>query len=351
MKRVFVKDLHDGDEVDEAFAVREAASRQSRSGSLYISGTLADQTGIVPFKQWDAAPETINLYQAGPCVRVRGRVEAYPAGSGKLQLVVRQVRMLNPGEYDPVDFEPTTSADPAALERELDELVAAVKTPALHRVLEAVFGDPALRAAFLVSPAATDYHHPFRCGLLEHSVSMARAALRLVEGNARLDRDLLLAGCLLHDLGKIEELRGGLQREYTPAGRLLGHLALGALLLDRKIRELGDVPEETRRLLLHLILSHHGTHEFGAPVLPAIPEAFALYHLDNLDAKVEGARWLIERDTGTDENFTEYSKMLGVRLYKRPEAKAGGAADEKSSGASKKPGGAAPAGGGGRRKA
>ena len=318
MKRVFVKDLSEGDDVDETFAVREVSIRVARNGSKYIQGRLSDRTGSVPIRQWDAKDETLNLYTGSGYVRVRGRAESYPPGSGRLQLVVRQARMLAANEVDPADFETATDCDPKELERELDSQIASVEHAKLRKLLEAILRDPEIREKLLTSPAATDYHHPFRGGLLEHTVAVTRSGLRIAETNPRLERDLLVAGCLLHDIGKIEEITGGAAPAYTEAGLLIGHISLATLLIERKIAEIGGIDERTRLSLLHIILSHHGVREFGSPVNPATPEALAVHHLDNLDAKVEASRRLIETDTGGDEFFTERSRMLGVRLYKRP---------------------------------
>jgi len=335
MKRRFVSDLADGDEVDEAFIVREASLQTTRTGSLYVKGTLADRTGSIHFRRWDAREETINLYPAGGYVRVSGRVDTYPPRTGKRQIVASRERPIPGDEVDPADFEAASACDPDALAGELDRQIASVADGPIRALLEAIFvRDAELRERFLTSPAATDYHHPFRSGLAEHTVAVTRAGIAYAEMSDRVDRDLLVAGCLLHDLGKIEELVGGAAPEYTEAGRLAGHIVLAAMLVERKIRELEAAgtkfPETVRLAILHLVLSHHGTKEFGSPVLPATPEAFAVHHLDNLDAKVEASHRQIETDAGQDEAFSEYSRMLGVRLYKRRRGKEGSPPAKKS---------------------
>jgi 3'-5' exoribonuclease len=165
-------------------------------------------------------------------------------------------------------------------------------------------------------PAAASYHHSYIGGLLEHTLSVAELAENLVSGRPEVDRDLLLMGVLLHDAGKIEELSSDLKFDYTDPGRLVGHLTLGVLMLERKLHEMPEFPRGLADEVRHLILSHHGMKEWGSPVLPATAEAIALHYLDNLDAKLHGCCRSITQDGNPDSPWTEFNKMFGVRLYK-----------------------------------
>ena len=185
----------------------------------------------------------------------------------------------------------------------------------LRALLENFFGDAEFREKFAAAPAAMRNHHAYLGGLLEHTVSVARLAESLLAQRPELDADLLRAGVLLHDAGKVEELAAGAALHYTDAGYLLGHVALGALMVECRAARVKDFPGRTRLLLLHLLLSHHGRREFGSPVLPATAEALALHHLDNLDAKVNAAAHFSESAPGDRENWTEYIKMFEGRLY------------------------------------
>jgi 3'-5' exoribonuclease len=217
---------------------------------------------------------------------------------------------------DVTAFMRSTPRDLGELRKQLAELVESVKDQALRALLDAFFGDEEFAAAYGRSPAATEYHHAYVGGLLEHSVSMARSAATLAaERGAELDRDLLVAGALLHDLGKVCEMTAGPAFDYTDAGRLVGHIVLGCIEADRRMAAIADFPAQTRLHVLHLLASHHGQKEFGAPVLPATPEALALHHLDNLDAKVRAAADA-EPKPG-EEAWSDYQRMLGARVYKR----------------------------------
>jgi 3'-5' exoribonuclease len=198
----------------------------------------------------------------------------------------------------------------------LQQAIESMEDADYRALLHAVFDDAETLEAFRRAPAARNNHHAYVGGLLEHTVSILQAADRYVGLGAGLRRDLLIAGVLLHDIGKIHELRAGVSIEYTDEGSLLGHLTMGVILIEDRLRGIPDFPREKRNLIYHLILSHHGRYEYGSPVLPAIPEAFALHHLDNLDAKVFAAQKAIREDTHVETNWTDRSWMLETRLYK-----------------------------------
>jgi 3'-5' exoribonuclease len=214
------------------------------------------------------------------------------------------------------DFMPATPKDVGELGKELKRLVKSVKDKPLRALLDGFFGDEEFLARFSRVPAAAEFHHAYVGGLLEHTVAVAATAEKVAESRPdELDRDLLLTGALLHDLGKTYELTSGPNFEYTDAGRLIGHIVMGCLEAERRMAEVSDFPTETRRQVLHLIVSHHGQREFGSPVLPATPEALALHHIDNLDAKIRAAA-----DTAPqpgDDAWSDYQRMLGVRIYQR----------------------------------
>jgi len=171
------------------------------------------------------------------------------------------------------------------------------------------------------APAGMKNHHAYRGGLLEHVVNMMEVALRIADRFPQVDNELLQIGCFLHDIGKIEELAYEQEYGYTDDGQLLGHILLGVDLLERKIRETerltGDpFPEDTARRLKHMIASHHGAYEFGAPKLPMTLEAIALHYIDNLDAKIHSFEQLLRSDANFDSPWTHYHANLGRKLYK-----------------------------------
>jgi len=311
--RTCIEDLVEGTAVDEIFLVKESSMRETRTGKNYIAAKLSDSSGSITTRMWDATPAHAAQFKAGAFLRVRGRVESY---QGQPQLVVNSLREVDAAGVDPADFMPTTPRDVKELKQELGRLVESVKDEALSALLGSFFDDEDFRARFCRVPAASDFHHAYGAGLLEHTVAVAATAEKVAESRpGDLDRDLLIAGALLHDIGKTYELTAGPNFDYTDAGRLIGHIVMGCLEAEKRMGAIPDFPAETRRQVLHLIVSHHGQREFGSPVLPATPEALALHHIDNLDAKIRAAA-----DTSPqpgDDTWSDYQRMLGVRVYQR----------------------------------
>lgn len=314
-KKLFIKNLQPGDIIDELFLVREAGLREARNGSFYIQATLADASGDIPARQWDVRQEDANLYPAGGFVRVQGRVETY---RNRPQLIVQRLKIVEPDSVVAGDFFAASEFDIDALQTELLDILGQVEDRFLHALLETIFTDRSFMERFRRHPAAASFHHAFVGGLLEHTTMLARSAVNLCRGNHRLDRDLMITGALLHDIGKLDEITDEKERSYSDVGRLIGHLVIGVLRVDEAMRSIPDFPEQLRMLVHHLILSHHGTREFGSPVLPATPEAVALHHLDNIDAKTEAASRAIATDPNTERDFTDRLFMFGnVSIYKR----------------------------------
>jgi 3'-5' exoribonuclease len=318
-RRVGVGELVEGLSVDEVFLVKDASMRSSRNGKNYIAAQLADATGSITTRMWDAQPGNAAGFRAGSFIRVRGHVESY---QGALQLVVTSFRPVEQKDVDLGAFMATTPRDLAELESLLLGLVDSVADAPLKALLDSYFRSEEFMARFRRSPAASEYHHAYVGGLMEHSVCVAQLAARMAEDRSgELDRDLLLTGALLHDIGKAYELTAGPTFDYTDPGRLVGHIVMGCIETDKRMAALPDFPVETRRQVLHLIASHHGQREFGSPVLPATPEALALHHLDNLDAKVRAS--VDAAPQAADESWSDFQRMLGVRIYKRRRPVAG----------------------------
>jgi 3'-5' exoribonuclease len=308
-----VKDLVEGMSVEEVYLVKDASMRETRTGKNYIAAQLADATGGITTRMWDAQPAHAASFKAGSFVQVRGHVESY---QGQPQLVINSFRAVDPAGVDVSAFLRATPKDVGELEKEVRRLVKSVKDKPLGALLEAFFGDADFMARFTRAPAAAEYHHAYVGGLMEHTAAVAATAEKVAESRPdELDRDLLVAGALLHDIGKAYELSAGPAMDYTDAGRLIGHIVMGCLEAERRMGAIEKFPTETRRQVLHLIVSHHGQREFGSPVLPATPEALALHHIDNLDAKVRAAADAPPQPG--DDAWSDYQRMLGVRIYQR----------------------------------
>jgi 3'-5' exoribonuclease len=202
------------------------------------------------------------------------------------------------------------------MQAELDQLVAGIGDPWIRRLLEMLFvEDPLLRAAFAKAPAAKSLHHVCLGGLMEHTLSVAAMADRACAHYQEMNRDLVLAGVLLHDLGKTAELAYQRSFTYSDAGNLLGHIAMEADWISQAVAQIPDFPEQLRLMILHIVLSHHGRLEYGSPVLPKTPEALLVHYLDDLDGKLEAMFRAIREDAGQG-SWTPFSRTLERMFYK-----------------------------------
>jgi 3'-5' exoribonuclease len=312
-QRSWIKDLKAGAEVDELYAVRSADVRQRRGGGPYLAAVLGDRTGEVAALAWQNVDRLRDVFEPGTVVAVRAQVQRY---NQQLQLVVRSADAVPKELVDEDAYVRSSSVDPTVLWGHLTELIEAVGGDDLRQLLFRVFSNPEVERLMKVAPAARSMHHAFRSGLLEHTVSVATAA-RILARHYDVDEDLVIAGALLHDLGKIWELEIGPSIEYTDDGRLIGHLSMETLFVERMIGELERFPAETRRHLLHILLAHHGEYAYGSPRRPKTPEALLVHMADNLDSKMAGMLEAIAADGSEDEAWTPYSRILERHIYRR----------------------------------
>lgn len=318
MPRTFIERLTaPGTLVEQVFLVAEKDLRTTKKGGLFIMAKLRDRTGELPSVMWDATQALFAAIPQGGYALVKGRVGEF---GGALQIVIEAMRPARENEVDLNDFLAVGPSDPEKMFRRLKELMAEVERPALRALLEAMWADEPLVAALKRAPAAEKLHHAYLGGLLEHTLSVAEAA-RLMAGHyTDLDKDLLLVGVLWHDLGKTRELAYQQSFGYTDAGKLVGHISLGVLMLEEKIaavRAAGvEFPDDLANVVRHLVLAHHGTHEFGSPKLPMTAEAFAIHHLDNLDAKLHAFFRDVKADGDPARRWTGFNKMFGGSLFK-----------------------------------
>ena len=269
-----------------------AANRQLRTkadGSAYLSMTLCDSTGQLEGRMWEI--KDAGEFASGDIVKLRGQVCRY---QDKLQIKIDRLRRADPGadgaEYDLGDFVPKTTCDIDDLWSRLSGYVTSFTDPHLRALLELFLSDPAIAAGLREAPAAKALHHAWIGGLLEHIVSLLDLCELATRHYPEVHRDLLLSGAMLHDIGKLHELRWGLSFSYSTEGQLLGHISIGAGMVDEKLRQLPDFPPRLRTLLLHIVLSHHGRLEFGSPKLPMTAEALLFHYLDDLEAKMQTLR-------------------------------------------------------------
>jgi 3'-5' exoribonuclease len=295
-----------------------AVNRQVRTkadGSSYLSMTLCDRTGQLEGRMWEM--RDAGEFQSGDIVKLRGSVSRYQE---KLQIKIDRLRRADPdtdaGEYELGDFVPKTTHDIEALWAKLSAYVASLTDPHLRALLEAFLADPAIEAGLREAPAAKALHHAWIGGLLEHIVSLLDLCDLAVRHYPEVHRDLLLAGAMLHDIGKLHELRWGTSFSYSTEGQLLGHISIGAGMIDAKIAAIPGFPPRLRTLLLHIVLSHHGRLEFGSPKLPMIAEALLFHYLDDLEAKMQTVRSELKRAVDGGASGSEPTEY--IRALERP---------------------------------
>ena len=313
-ERKFVEDIAPGDMVEQPFLVQAKQLRTQRNGAFFLDLELADRTGVVPSKCWDATPELFESFAENDFILVRAHGETYRR---RLQLVVTDLKLIDAGEVNVAEFLPATKKDVAELAARLHELADAIENPHLNALLGAFLDDEAFLASFQQAPAAVAIHHAWLGGLLEHTVAVAELAVVVAGRYPNLNGDLLVAGAILHDIGKIDQFDYSRSFRYTDAGGLIGHLPMGMRMVEERAAQLDEFPSELLDQLSHMILSHHGQYEYGSPILPATAEALALHYLDNLDAKLVAFDQALLRDQDPQTNWTEWDRIFDRRLFKK----------------------------------
>lgn len=322
-----VKDLVAGDKLDgQVFLVSRKDLRTTTNGGMYIHLVLSDRSGQILGRVWQATEPQYEQIPDGGFLKLRGRVESY---KGNLQFIVDGMQAVDPAKIDLSDFVPRSQHDIEEMWNKTVAILRTVRHPHLLALLKRFLVDEAMVARIKRSPAAVNLHHAFVGGLLEHTLSLLQLATRIFGEKddsdshyPKLSRDLLLVGIFLHDIAKSWELDCDTAFKYTDGGQLIGHIVQGAVWIDRKCAEVEEetgkpFPEDVQNALTHMVLAHHGSYEFGSPKLPALPEAVALHHLDNLDAKIQQFTQVIDASPDDGTSWTEYVNSLQTRLYKR----------------------------------
>jgi len=312
-KHLQIKEITDGQTIHDLFLIREMSRGETKAGKPYLSLVLMDASGEISGRVWENAEQLMAECPAGAIVAVAGQAQAY---KGILQLRIDTLRRIPDSEVDMARFVPSTRGNITLMAKELVKLAGSVENPFLKELLLSLFGERRLMQAFKKAPAAKVMHHACVGGLLEHTLAVARLAESVCALYPSLDRSLLMAGALLHDLGKLKEFNfDSFPFEYSDRGRLVGHMVLGIEMIQEKINGISGFPEELGDRLKHLILSHHGRHEFGSPSLPMMQEAFALNFLDDLDAKINYLDRLAGQAKGEGYQWTEFQRNLERFLF------------------------------------
>lgn len=313
MKEFYVRDAaqHENQTIITTFVVASKQIKPKKTGDLYIALTLADRTGQIEAKIWDNVQEAIDAFDQDDFVKVKGLLNKY---NNRFQLTIHKVRRCEENEVDFSDYLPKTDKDVDQLWQTLREFVDSFRNEELKALLRAFMADPDIETRYKSAPAAKTLHHAFVGGLLDHVVSLFRSCDLVSRNYPQIDRDLLLSGAFLHDIGKLHELSYARSISYTTSGQLLGHMIIELEMLHNKIALVPGFPDELKMLLEHMIISHHGQYEFGSPKLPMFPEALMLHYLDDLDSKMESMRAQFEREGENEDAWTGYNSSLGRPL-------------------------------------
>lgn len=321
MNKQKVKDISSGDNFSGVLLIKSANLMTTKSGNLYMDLELVDSTGRIKAKYWDATRETAEDLKDGSFALFRGFVDKF---RDELQLKIDNYSIVNEKEIDITAFMPVSRFPIEDMVAYLHRIGDSLGNSYLRKFWALMLDDKIIMQSFVRCPAAVSYHHVFLGGLLEHTCEVIRLGDAIAAIRPELDRDLLLSGALLHDLGKIAEYSSGPAFTNLDEGLLLSHLYIGAEMIDRLVSEIEDFPPDISAMLKHLVLSHHGTREFGSPVEPCFAEAVVLHYIDNIDAKINNIRTTINEDAGSEgEMFTsQQSRMLKRRILRttlRPE--------------------------------
>lgn len=313
MKEFYIRDCgrQENQTITSYFVVASKQVKAKKNGEVYLSLVLADRSGQLQANMWDNVSDTLDAFEQDDFVKVKGVIHKY---NGRWQITVHKLRKLGDSEIDYSDYIPKTPKDIEQLWKTLGDFVESFEDPWLKRLLQAFMQDEALATAYKCAPAAKTLHHAFVGGLLDHVVSLFTVCDLAVRNYPLVNRDLLLTGAFLHDVGKVHELTYQRSIAYTTKGQLLGHMIIELEMLHEKLARIPGFPDELKILIEHLIISHHGQYEFGSPKLPMFPEALMLHYLDDLDSKMEAMRAQFERESELDSAWTSYNPSLGRPL-------------------------------------
>jgi len=319
MAKRYIADMPAGVAVEsQVFLISSKDLRTTTNGGLYIHAVLADRTGQMPARMWQASEVLYNTLPEGGFVELKGRTESY---KGNLQFIIDAIRPIDMADVSLEDFLPTTRNNVDEMWEKVLGILRLIKDKHVQLLIKQFVTDEPFVARFKRSPAAANMHHAYIGGLLEHTLSLLEIAQLVIPRYPEVSLDLVLAGLFLHDVGKTVELNCDTAFSYSDEGQLVGHINLGAIWIEQKAeavaRETGKpFPEKIKWSLQHIVLSHHGTYEFGSPRIPATPEAVAIHHIDNLDAKLNTYTRLIANDRDTQSTWTNYNHLLGTKVYK-----------------------------------
>lgn len=317
MAHKFISKIEPGETINDIYMIRDPILRSTTRGDLYIAMYLSDRSGQLNGRMWQA---TETIYKALPkpgFIHIQGRSELY---QNNLQIIINNISVVDVNKVCIDDFLAKTKKDIGQMFEQLKEMVNRIQNPQLQAIVKAFLADEELMEKFCNAPGGMKLHHDYIGGLLEHVHNMLRVAVAILPLYPNVQDDLVLAGIFLHDMGKTEELSYDMAFSYTDSGQLIGHIVKSILMVNQKVDALRakgtQIEQEIVDSLGHIILSHHGEYEFGSPKLPAMPEAFMVYYIDDLDAKLNLVESAIDEEQ-SDSNWTAWKNALQTRLYRK----------------------------------
>lgn len=315
MKGTYINDFKEGMSVEGTYLCHHKALLKDKNGKPYLNLKFRDRTGIIEARVWDRAPQFSQNFENLDYVAIKGNVVSF---QGHLQLNVRDIRTAPLDSIVQEDFLPHTQKDVEQMYSELLQLCEEeLKNAYIKKLILSILEDPELMPAFKRSPAATRNHHAWVGGLLEHVLQLCVVGKDVLKHYPMVNSDLVLAGLILHDFGKVQELTAERSFEYTVKGNLIGHLSISIEIILKKASEIPNFPEKILYHLQHIILSHHGFLEYGSPKEPMTLEALMVHHLDNMDSKIQGFLDVLARETEGDPNWAAVSFLFKRPLYKK----------------------------------
>lgn len=308
----YVKDFKDGERVIDHYLCKKKQSLKSKVGKTYISLLLQDKTGTIDSKIWDMN-NSIQSFDEGDFVKIDGVVSLY---QNDLQLRVTKIRRSTEGEYSPEDYIPTTSKNVDELFNKIKDFINSFENKYVKEVItNIIINNTEISKFFKTHSAAKTMHHSYSGGLIEHTLSVVEICDFMSTRYKDVNRDVLLAGAMLHDIGKVYELSSFPENDYTDEGQLLGHIIIGVELLNDEAKKIDGFPKNLLNAIKHCLLAHHGEFIYGSPKIPQTIEAFILHCADNMDAKIKIVEETIEKDS-TRGNWVGYQKNLERNIRK-----------------------------------
>ncbi len=313
VKTIYVNQIQERARVESVFLVRDKITAMAKNGKPYMTLKIMDRTGEVEGRIWDQVDYFSSQFDKDDFILVNAKASVY---MGKMQLVIQDLQKIDESLVDLSDFLPVSKRPLSEMRQELDQILSSLTDTHIEALLRSFFDDPGFFALYSKAPAAKAMHHVFLGGLLEHSLAVVGLAVDVATRYPQVNRDLLVCGALLHDIGKVEELSYRRSFDYTDEGKLLGHIVIGVQMVEDRIRRLPDFPKELSMLIKHLLLSHHGQYDFGSPKRPKFLEAVILNFIDDLDSKINGVQTHIDKEPDKEGNWTNYHRLYDRYFYK-----------------------------------